>query len=125
MDCEGEWHSLHDRHRILELAPRRFIQLRLLTLHTSGASHVPPSRARPRFHSYQPSTVSTDRLPPAALAEASALLDRFDHARRIDDIVSLKAAFQGLVYSKAGRPLFVQYVEAARLNLGRYLFMNP
>ena len=68
--------------------------------------------------------LATPNLSRADLAAAAALLDRLDVARRIDDIVDLNAAFHALLYAKANRPLFVAYTDAARLNLGRYLFLT-
>lgn len=68
--------------------------------------------------------LATPNLSRADLAAAGALLDRLDKSRRVDEIVELNAAFHALLYAKAGRPLFMQFVDAARINLGRYIFLT-
>jgi DNA-binding GntR family transcriptional regulator len=55
------------------------------------------------------------------LARAEAIVADLDAATELDQIVERNAAFHATLYAKAERPFFMRAVEAARLNLGRYL----
>ena len=67
--------------------------------------------------------LAVPQLSRADIAHASGLLAQLEAAKEISDAVRLNHAFHTALYTKADRPLLLQSVEAARLNLGRYLYL--
>lgn len=67
--------------------------------------------------------LAVPNLSRADIARASELLDQLDRAVDVEDVARLNHAFHTQLYAKADRPVLLQSVEAARLNLGRYLYL--
>jgi DNA-binding GntR family transcriptional regulator len=67
--------------------------------------------------------LAVPNLSRADISRASQLLDQLSEAEKIEDAFHFNHAFHTSLYAKADRPLLLQSVESARLNLGRYLYL--
>lgn len=67
--------------------------------------------------------LAVPHLSRADIARATGLLDELGKARQVEEVFRLNHEFHASLYAKADRPLLLQSVESARLNLGRYLYL--
>lgn len=67
--------------------------------------------------------LAVPNLSRADIGRAAELLDQLSKAKEVEDVVRLNEAFHTGLYIKADRPLLLQSVDSARLNLGRYLHL--
>ena len=97
-----------------------------------GVSHVPVREALSRLVAAGLATallegrlieLAVPHLSRADIARATGLLDELGKARQVEEVFRLNHEFHASLYAKADRPLLLQSVESARLNLGRYLYL--